>query len=45
MKSTFKNKNLSDLRSANLDWSLIQSEMKIKLGTDITKVGLKRLIL
>ena len=43
MKSTFKNKNLSDLRSANLDWSLIQSEMKIKLGTDIYESWLKKI--
>ena len=43
MKSTFKNKNLSDLRPANLDWSLIQSEMKIKLGTDIYESWLKKI--
>ncbi|MDB3913192.1 chromosomal replication initiator protein DnaA, partial [Candidatus Pelagibacter sp.] len=43
MKSNFKNKNLSDLRSAKLDWSLIQSEMKIKLGTDIYESWLKKI--
>ena len=43
MKSTFKNKNLSGLRPANLDWSLIQSEMKIKLGTDIYESWLKKI--
>ena len=43
MKSTFKNKNLSDLRSANLDWSLIQSEMKNKLGNDIYDSWLKKI--
>ena len=43
MKSNFKNKNLSDLRSAKLDWSLIQSEIKIKLGTDIYESWLKKI--
>ena len=28
MKNTFINKNLTNLKSENLDWTLLQSEMK-----------------
>ncbi len=43
MNNTFKNKNLSDLKSEKLDWSSIQSEMKKKLGTDIYESWLKKI--
>ena len=40
MNNSFKNKNLN---SNNLDWTLIQSEMKTKLGTDIYESWLKKI--
>ncbi len=40
MKNTFKNK---DLKSEILDWRIIQSEMKNKLGTDIYESWLKKI--
>ena len=43
MNNTFKNKNLSDLKSEKLDWSSIQSEMKKKLGKDIYESWLKKI--
>ena len=43
MNNTFKNKNLTNLKSENLDWSLIQSEMKNKLGSDIYESWLKKI--
>ena len=35
MSNTFINKNLNNIKLEKLDWSLIQSEMKIKLGIEI----------
>ena len=35
MKNTFINKNLTNLKSENLDWTLLQSEMKNKLGLEV----------
>jgi len=43
MNNSIKNKNLNKLRSTNLDWNLIQSEMKNKLGTDIYESWLKKI--
>ena len=43
MSNSIKNKNLNKLRSANLDWNLIQSEMKNKLGIDIYESWLKKI--
>ena len=40
MNNSFINKNINSL---NLDWSLIQSEMKNKLGTDIYESWLKKI--
>tara|TARA_B100001063_G_scaffold240838_1_gene266667 strand:+ start:1455 stop:2867 length:1413 start_codon:yes stop_codon:yes gene_type:complete len=37
------NKNLNNLKSENLDWSLIQNEMKNKLGVDIYESWLKKI--
>ena len=42
MNNSIKNKNLNKLKSTNLDWNLIQSEMKNKLGLIYMKVGLKK---
>ncbi len=41
--NSFKNKNLSSLKSEKFDWSLIQSEMKKKLGLDIYESWLKKI--
>ena len=43
MNNSFKNKNLNNLKSENLDWNLIQSEMKNKLGLDIYESWLKKI--
>ena len=43
MNNTFTNKNLSNLKSDKLNWSLIQSEMKNKLGLDIYESWLKKI--
>ncbi len=40
MNNSFKNKNLN---SNNLDWTLIQSEIKTKLGADIYESWLKKI--
>ena len=44
MNNTFKNKNTSNLKSESLDWSLIQTEMKNKLGVDIYESWLKKIV-
>ena len=43
MNNFKKNKDLNKLRSTNLDWNLIQSEMKNKLGVDIYESWLKKI--
>ena len=43
MNNSIKNKDLNKLKSANLDWNLIQSEMKNKLGIDIYESWLKKI--
>ena len=40
MSNSYKNKNLI---TQNLDWNIIQSEMKTKLGTDIYESWLKKI--
>ena len=37
------NKNLNNQKSRNIDWFLIQSEMKKKLGTDVYESWLKKI--
>ncbi len=44
MNNTFTNKNLNSLNSEKLDWSLIQTEMKNKLGLDIYESWLKKIV-
>ena len=41
--NSFKNKNLANIKSDKLDWNLVQSEMKIKLGSDIFESWLKKI--
>ena len=43
MNNSFKNTNISNLKSENFNWSLIQTEMKNKLGTDIYESWLKKI--
>ncbi len=44
MNNTFTNKKLNSVKSEKLDWSLIQSEMKNKLGLDIYESWLKKIL-
>ena len=41
--NTFKNKNLNNLKLEKLNWSLIQNEMKNKLGLEIYESWLKKI--
>jgi len=43
MNNTFSNKNINDLKPEKLDWTLIQNEMKSKLGTEIYESWLKKI--
>ena len=43
MNNTFKNKKPNNLKSIKLDWNLIQTEMKNKLGLDIYESWLKKI--
>ena len=43
MNNSYKNKNLINLKSEKLDWSLVQTEMKNKLGLDIYESWLKKI--
>ncbi len=43
MNNTFTKKNLNNLNSENINWSLIQKEMKDKLGTEIYESWLKKI--
>ena len=40
MNNTFTNKNFEKL---NLDWGLIQSELKLKLGTEVYESWIKKI--
>jgi chromosomal replication initiator protein len=43
MNNTTTNKNIETLNQNNLDWSLIQSQMKNKLGVEIYESWLKKI--
>ncbi len=43
MNNSFTNKNIKNLKPENLDWNLIQIEMKNKLGQDIYESWLKKI--
>ena len=43
MSFNIKNKNISNLKSESLDWTLVQNEMKSKLGLDIYESWLKKI--
>ena len=43
MNSPINNKNLQNLPQSSLDWSLIQSQMKSKLGVEIFESWLKKI--
>ena len=42
MSKTFTNKNFDRI---NLDWPLVQSELKLKLGTDVYDSWIKKITL
>tara|TARA_B100001057_G_scaffold499319_1_gene609505 strand:+ start:536 stop:1954 length:1419 start_codon:yes stop_codon:yes gene_type:complete len=44
MNNTYINKKPNNLKSEKLDWNLVQSEMKNKLGIDIYESWLKKII-
>tara|TARA_B100001121_G_scaffold184515_1_gene161117 strand:- start:3432 stop:4853 length:1422 start_codon:yes stop_codon:yes gene_type:complete len=43
MNNNFTSKNLNNLKIENLDWALIQNQMKNKLGTEIYESWLKKI--
>ena len=43
MSNIKTNKKIDNFKSEDLDWSLIQKEMKNKLGTDIYESWLKKI--
>ena len=43
MNNILKNNKFKDLKSQNLDWNLIQSDMKNKLGNDVYESWLKKI--
>jgi chromosomal replication initiator protein len=43
MNNTFINKNLKELKPSKLNWNLVQTEMKNKLGLDIYESWLKKI--
>ena len=43
MNNSIINKNLDSLKNESLDWSLIQKDMKMKLGSDIFDSWLKKI--
>ena len=43
MNNSLTNNKLKDLKSENLDWNLIQTEMKNKLGSDVYESWLKKI--
>ena len=43
MNNSYTNKNLNTLNSNKLDWTLIQNEMKNKLGLDVYESWLKKI--
>ncbi len=43
MNNSFINKKINDLKSENLDWNLIQSDLKNKLGLEIYESWLKKI--
>jgi len=43
MNNSFKNKELDSLKASSLDWSIIQTQMKNKLGLEIYESWLKKI--
>ena len=43
MNNSINNNSLKESKSANLDWNLVQAEMKNKLGLDIYESWLKKI--
>ena len=43
MNKSFTNKNLDSLKTRNLNWTIIQTEMKSKLGSEVYESWLKKI--
>ena len=43
MNKSFTNKNLDSLKTRNLNWTIIQTEMKSKLGAEVYESWLKKI--
>ena len=43
MNNSYTNKNLNNLKNENLDWNIIQIDMKNKMGMDIYESWLKKI--
>ena len=43
MNKSFKNRNFENFKTENLNWNLVQSEMKKRLGLDIYESWLKKI--
>ena len=43
MENSFTNKNLTKLKTETLDWNLVQTEMKRKLGSEVYESWLKKI--
>ena len=43
MNNSFKNNNLQNLKTEKFNWSLIQSELKNKLGLEIYESWIKKI--
>ena len=43
MNNSFENKNIDELKPSSIDWSLIQSDMKNKLGLEVYESWLKKI--
>jgi len=43
MTNSFISKNLENLNSTSLDWNLVQSQMKNKLGVEVYESWLKKI--
>ena len=43
MNNSFKNKELSSLKTVSLDWNIVQTQMKNKLGLEVYESWLKKI--
>ena len=43
MNNSFKNKELNSLKTVSLDWNIVQTQMKNKLGLEVYESWLKKI--